>query len=144
MANIKQYTSPTSTDDEGKTSETANTSICPNGWRLPYGRDTGNGATAGGFSYLDTRMGGTGASQSSAAGTAQSKKWRSFPNNFVYSSYFNAASASYRGAVGGYWSSTAVTNYPSYDLYLDSTYLRPGTGYSNKCTGYSIRCVSDS
>ena len=46
LANTNNYTSPTATVD-GKTSETVGTSICPLGWQLPYGRNTGNGNTPG-------------------------------------------------------------------------------------------------
>ncbi|MBQ3353478.1 InlB B-repeat-containing protein [Candidatus Saccharibacteria bacterium] len=141
MANVKQYTGPTGTDDEGKTSETAKTSLCPTGWRLPYGRNTGNGSTAGGFSNLDIALGGTGANQSSTAGTTQSKAWRSYPNNFLYSGYFSTSSASSRGSYGYYWSSTAVNNLSSSRLYLDSSLVYPGTNGNNKYYGLSIRCV---
>ena len=144
MANVKQYTSATSTDDEGKTSETADTSICPKGWRLPYGRSTGNGATSGGFSYLDIQLGGTGAESSSSTdptGATMPNKWRSYPNNFLYSGYFTTSSADSRGSSGNYWSSTARNNYYSYFLLLNSTYVRPGTDFSNKNLGRSIRCM---
>ena len=144
IANTTHYNGPTATDSNGKTSETVNTSLCPTGWRLPYGRDTGNGALAGGFSYLDIQLGGTGASQSSTAGTTQSKVWRSFPNNFLYSGYFYSASPVNRGSYGGYWSSTVDDgNYNSYNLSLSSTSLYPSTNYSGKYYGRSIRCISN-
>ena len=34
-------------------SDSANTSICPKGWVLPYGGTSGAGLTNGSFSYLD-------------------------------------------------------------------------------------------
>ena len=77
-------------------SEAATTSLCPAGWRLPYGRNTGNGAVAGGFSYLDKQLGGTGANSSSSTtptGKVMSEAWRSYPNNFLYSGLFFASSA---------------------------------------------------
>ena len=145
MANVKQYANATGTDDEGKTSETADTSLCPSGWRLPYGRNTGNGVIAGGFSYLDTQMGGSGATANTSTdptGATRSIVWRSFPNNFVYSGLFYTASAGNRGAYGYYWSSTANSSYTSYNLRLYSSTLNPGTNGSNKYTGLSIRCIS--
>ncbi|MBQ1298329.1 hypothetical protein IIY24_00620 [Candidatus Saccharibacteria bacterium] len=144
IANTTYYSSPTATDSNGKTSETVNTSLCPKGWRLPYGRSTGKGATAGGFSYLDKQLGGNGATQSSTAGTTQSKVWRSFPNNFLYSGNFDSASPSLRGSYGYYWSSTASNNNRSYGLLLGSTDLHPGTNYRNRYLGQSIRCITDS
>ncbi len=148
MANTGYYNTTIMTD--GYTpSEAANTSLCPTGWRLPYGRNTANskGTTAGGFSYLDTQLGGTGASSDSSTtptGDAMSKAWRAFPNNFLYSGYFDTSSANVRGSSGNYWSSTAGNNVTSYYLYLYSSYMTPGTGSVNKYYGNSIRCVSGS
>ena len=139
MANTIYYSGPTATDADGKTSDNVNTSICPTGWRLPYGRTTGNGATAGGFSYLDIQLGGTGASQST---TEASNRWRKFPNNFLYSGYFNTSSAYNRGSYGYYWSSTAVNSYGSYLLSLGSSNVYPGSGGYNKYYGFSVRCVA--
>ncbi len=128
--------------DRPNASESVGTSLCPTSWQLPYGRDTYNGATTGGFSYLDTRMGGTGANQSSTAGTTQSIKWRSFPNNFVYSGTFYAAAATARSSGGGYWSSSADSSRNSYSLALRNDYLYPGTNSFYKYYGYSIRCLT--
>ena len=140
MANTGYFTSYS-------TSDVANTSICPNGWRLPYGNSSNNGATSKGFSYLDTQMGGSGVYASSSTtptGAERSKVWRSFPNNFVSSGLFYTASAYTRGTTGVYWSSTADINSTSYYLYLTSTGLYPGTGVYDKGAGQSIRCVSNS
>ena len=126
-------------------SDAAGTSICPKNWQLPLGvRSTGtleNGSSdannrVGGFSYLDRKMGGTGASQSSTAGTTQSKIWRSFPNNFLYSG--NAGS---RGSSGSYWSSSAYDGGIAYILYLGRTSPRPGTDFNNNFNGLTVRCV---
>jgi len=148
MANTGYYNTTTMTD--GYTpSEAANTSLCPTGWRLPYGRNTANskGTTAGGFSYLDTQLGGTGATSNSSTtptGDAMSKAWRAFPNNFLYSGYFNTSSANSRGSYGYYWSSTADSGNYSYGLSLYSSYVFPGTNSTSKNRGSSIRCVSGS
>ena len=136
MANIKQYNSPTSTDDEGKTSETANTSLCPSGWRLPYGRNTGNGNTTGGFYYLNAMMG-------NITDTQASKTWRSFPNNYVYPGLFGRTGANGRSTSGFYLSSTAYGD-EFYYLGLGSMSITPGTISGGKYYGQSIRCVSDS
>ncbi len=148
MANTGYYNTTTMTD--GYTpSEAANTSLCPTGWRLPYGRNAANskGTTAGGFSYLDAQLGGTGAASSSSTtptGDAMSKAWRAFPNNFLYSGYFTTSSANNRGSYGYYWSSTANDYSISYSLYLRSSNMYPGTTYNLKGYGSSIRCVSGS
>ena len=127
---------------------TVQTSICPAGWHLPYGNSGASspnlGGTSGGFSYLDKQMGGTGANQSSTAGTTQSKKWRVFPNNFLYSGYYSSSSASDRGSCGYYWSSSASNYYGAYRLILYSSDLFPGTNNNNKYFGFTVRCVAGS
>ncbi len=142
-AAIANLTSTGTTD-----SSVTNTSLCPTGWRLPLGNnstgDIEQGAAdaankVGGFSYLDRKMGGTGSSQSTAAA---SLRWRTFPNNFLYSGYFNGSSAYNRGSSGNYWSSTAYKYGYSYYLSLRSSYVSPGGPYIDKYYGYSIRCTA--
>ena len=141
MANTIYYDSPTATDTDGKTSETVNTSLCPAGWRLPYGRATGNGAISGGFSYLDIQLGGTGAIQSTAEAP---NRWRTYPNNFVYSGFFNASFANERGGSARYLSSTAYNYNTSYYLDLHKSYIYPGTTQIRRSIGLSIRCLTPS
>lgn len=147
MANTGYYNT-TTIDENGYTpSEAANTSLCPKGWKLPYGRDTDKGATSGGFSNLDIALGGTGAASSSSTtptGDDMSKSWRSYPNNFLYSGAFYGSSASNRGFDGLYWSSTAYHYYGSYYLYLSSSSIDPGASNYRKYSGNSIRCVAGS
>ncbi|MBR3172817.1 hypothetical protein IKF21_02830, partial [Candidatus Saccharibacteria bacterium] len=149
MANTVRYSGATSTDADGKTSETAGTSICPTGWRLPYGRDTGNGTIKGGFSYLDVQLGGTGTESSSSTdptGNTMSVRWRSFPNNFISSGELFNSILSGRDAFGYYWSSTARHDYFAYGVSLsfDNEHNRtvhPGTTYRYKSEGLSVRCL---
>ena len=144
MANTNYYNT-TTVDANGYTpSEAAGTSICPKGWKLPYGRSTGKGASSGGFSYLDTQLGGTGAGSSSSTtptGAEMSKAWRSFPNNFLYSGLFNNVSAGDRGIYGRYWSSTIYTENSSYALLLYRSNVSPGTYNNGKFHGFSVRCL---
>ncbi len=147
MASTTYYVGPTTTDADGYTSETVGTSLCPTGWQLPYGRSTGNGATTKGFSYLDTRMGGSGTNATSSTtptGAERSNMWRRFPNNFVYSGYFRATSAYNRSSNVYYWSSTSSYDDYSYYLTLASSYLSPGTDTSSKYGGNSVRCLASS
>jgi len=123
--------------------------ICPSGWKLPLGnRSTGDieqgesdaANRAGGFSYLDRKMGGTGQSQSTAA---DSLRWRKYPVNFVYSGYVNSGSVYYRGSSGNYWSSTANSSSYAYGLVFGGSNVYPGTNvYSYKYSGRTIRCVA--
>ena len=109
--------------------------ICPAGWHLP----TGGSATAE-FGALDVAMGGTGAYQSTAEA---SNRWRSYPNNFVYSGYVNGSSVSNRGAYGYYWSSSAGNSSSAYYLVFYSSGVNPGTGnVGSKYYGSMARCVA--
>ena len=126
------------------------TSICPSGWMIPLGNvSTGNieqGANdiankVGGFSYLDRKMGGTGASQLSSA--AVSLRWRRFPLNYLFSGYFTSSSVSSYGVYGYYWSSTARDYDTGYYLQVGSISLNPGASFRTY-NGYSVRCVASS
>ena len=116
---------------------TAPGDLCPAGWHLP----TGGNASAE-FGVLDVAMGGTGAYQSGNAGTAMSKVYRSYPNNFVYSGIVDGASVSSRSSSGYYWSSSAYSSSGAYGLNFYSSIVSPGTGSDSKYRGRSIRCLS--
>ena len=137
MANTTHYDSPTATDADGKTSETVNTSLCPTGWRLPYGRNNGNGTMTGGFYNLNYTIN----NDSNVTNSTANLKLRSFPNNFLYSGYFVASSVNYRGYSGSYWSSTSNNSSNSYYLSLSSPNVFPGTQNVYKYRGLSIRCT---
>ncbi len=138
LANVVEYTGPTN-QVEGYTSETVNTSICPTGWRLPYGRSTGNGTTSGGFLNLSDEINGN----SNAFGSTASQNLRSYPNNFVYSGHIYSSSVNNRGSYGNYWSSTSYKSGGAYILSLSDNSAQPGTTASNfnKHEGKSVRCV---
>ena len=76
------------------------------------------------------------------AGKTATAAFRSFPNNFLYSGYFDTSSALSRGSLGLYWSSTAYSYGSSYRLYLASSLVYPGTDRRNKHYGLSIRCTA--
>ena len=111
--------------------------ICPAGWHLPTSKDA-----SGEFGKLDIALGGTGATQSGDAGTTQSAKWRSYPNNFVYSGYVTGSSVLLRGPNGLYWSSSALNSGDAYHLVFYSSYVDPGSGEINKSYGRMVRCVA--
>ena len=117
---------------------TVATSICPSGWHLPYGNSGSSGSnlgnTKGGFYYLNQQMG----KYTNGDG---SKEFRSFPNNFLYSGNADSGNINRRGDRGYYWSSSALSDYSAYFLYLRSSNLYPGTGSSGKYYGFTVRCV---
>ena len=116
--------------------------LCPSGWKLPYGNSGTSGSnignTKGGFYYLANQMSATASSQ------VNSNKFRMFPNNFIYSGYWNGGSANVRGNYGYYWSASASDSYNAYFLRLYRTGFYPGDSNANKYHGYSVRCVSAS
>ena len=127
----------------------SDTSICPTGWHLPNGSNGTNstsnmGGLSGGFSYLDKQMGGSGNNSSinSTTNATNSRAWRMFPNNFIYSGNWDGSSASLRGGSGGYWSSSAGSSYGAYSLYFSSSYVYPGTVNDTKLNGFAVRCVA--
>ncbi|MBR3172898.1 hypothetical protein IKF21_03280, partial [Candidatus Saccharibacteria bacterium] len=117
-------------------SESAETSLCPVGWKLPYGRYTGDNVEVGGFFYLNTLM----SNNTSAQG---SKDWRMFPNNYVYSGMFSSNYEGNRDYSGVYWSSTANQNTISATFYLAAGSISPGIGTYGKNIGLSVRCIVD-
>ncbi|MBR3246674.1 hypothetical protein IKF87_02210, partial [Candidatus Saccharibacteria bacterium] len=111
--------------------------ICPAGWHLPTG-----GSASAEFGALDVAMGGTGAYQSGDAGKAQSAKWRTYPNNFVYSGIVNGYSINGLGSYSYYWSSSANSDSAAYNLFFSSTGVGPGWGSDAKFVGKLVRCVA--
>lgn len=130
MANTTFYDSYSGVND----SDTANTSICPKGWKLPKGNNQNNSNS---FYYLNQRMG----KYTDASG---SKKFRSFPNNFLYSGLvIENDSIKDRGFNSLSWSSSARTPNSAFNIYLYPPRLYPGTDSSNKFRGFTIRCIAE-
>ena len=120
-----------------KTTGNVDGDLCPTGWHLPYGGSgtgTSGGNTVGGFYYLNTQM-------SNNTSTQGSKDWHTYPNNFVYSGDWYGSQAGVRGSYGYYWSSSARSSNYAYNLLFTSGNVYPGTNYSNKYFGFSVRCV---
>ena len=121
----------TAGNGQQSTTGTAAGDICPHGWHLP----TGN--TSGEFYTLNSAI--NSGSTSSPSGLMAS------PANFVYSGVVYSSGINHRGSYGYYWSSTVNTSNSSYayNLGFNSSYVYPGTDYSNKYYGFAVRCVAD-
>ena len=129
MANTNYYT-------VSSTSEAAGTSICPTNWHLP----SSNGTTKE-YGTLSQRYGGTGGSQSGlGTGDIMNNRFRTFPNNFLYSGNFTNWSARSRGSSGLYWSRSEYNDNNACFLRLTSAYLTP-SHHDNKYNGFSVRCL---
>jgi uncharacterized protein (TIGR02145 family) len=127
------YTATAGTGTYAQTSGNATGSICPSGWTLPSG---GSGRQ---YSSLDSAMGGTGSYQDTAVA---SNRWRTYPNNFLYSGEWWGSVAGVRGLYGDYWSRTALNSDDVGVLDFDAEYVNAGTGGNNKQNGLAVRCLS--
>ena len=112
------YSATAGNSEQETTSTTVNGDICPVGW-----------------------MGGTGDHQMTVAAT---NKWRSFPNNYIYSGLWKAeGSASNRGYIGYYWTSTAdddgVDN--AHILSIYNNLIHPGGASNTQSAGKAVRCI---
>ncbi|MBR3229075.1 InlB B-repeat-containing protein [Candidatus Saccharibacteria bacterium] len=129
-------------------SESAGTSICPAGWHLPTG-GASNGTND--FYDLTTTISGT----EPETGSTNYKYWGSeatakpvydalkkFPNNFVWSGYWNTSSASSRGSRGWYWSTSVFSSTAAYYLNYYSARVYPATYNDYRYLGNSVRCIS--
>ena len=137
--------------DDSSVSDTVGTSICPSGWQLPYGNYTDYGAGSKSYYYLNRQLGGTNTYQSGTAGKRQSKRWRQFPNNFVFSGLIygpadmtTGSYIQYRSTSGFYSTTTVRTPADSYYMQFGEVYIYPGTYSVNsgsKFFGSTVRCV---
>ncbi len=118
-----------------KSSGSVTGDLCPKNWKLPVG---GQVTSKGSFYGLANLIGATSSSATS------SNRMRQFPNNFVYSGYWEASSASNRGSGGHYWSSTSYSNNYVYMFLINASSVYPGTYYNSKYYGESVRCVAGS
>ena len=129
------YNWPAAVADTGEhtvNGEIVMTSICPSGWRLPTGGPSSD------FTGLSTALGGSDTVVQDEAATILSRKFASYPNNYVMSRSY--------GIGGDYislWSATNYNNTNAYNMYIQGNgYLDP-SGRNSKNNGRIIRCVTD-
>lgn len=130
MANTNNYVGSSN-------SEAANTSICPFNWHLPS-----SGTTTAEYGTLSRSYGGTGSNQTneSSFGDVMSNRFRSFPNNFLYSGNIGGKTFYDRGKEGTYWSRSSKASADANILYFYSIYLGPSLP-NTKYQGQSVRCL---
>ena len=115
------YTATAGTGTQSMSSGNTSVSICPKGWRLPTGGDSGE------FKALNNR-------------------YSSYSNlianiDFTLSGNVNSGSRRDQGSYGYYWSSTVVSGGYPYYLYLNTSNVYPAN-YINKSLGFSVRCIA--
>lgn len=130
MANTNYYT-------DSSTSESTGTSICPSGWHLPSGDNTSKE-----YSVLSQRYGGTGDTQ--VDNGIMNNRFRSFPNNNLYSGHFNNTSIRNRGGNGKYWSRSASANEGYAYVLTFNDHILYLLNSNSKYEGKSIRCLISS
>lgn len=91
------------------------------------------------FAYLDIQMGNEGSVYQDHSNLA-ANQWRSYPNNFVYSGYWNGDYANSRGFQGHYWS--RITNSSNQARKLMIEFDRLYQEYDFRQKGLSIRCMT--
>ncbi len=136
--------------------DSTSTSICPAGWRLPIGGQVTVVTTGDFYVLTKTLLDGAEPNQSNAngygyyygvtdgvdLGVAAGKALTTFPNNFVYSGFFNSDSAENRSSNGFYWCGTIRTRSSGYYLNLNAEYVYPGNNSMSKFYGQSVRCIA--
>ncbi|MBR2543283.1 hypothetical protein IKF03_01635, partial [Candidatus Saccharibacteria bacterium] len=141
------FSTPASSDVAG--------SICPKGWRLPSGELSLN-TVDGDFGKLTSTIAGSGPNSIGFAGqpiyygvtngvnvgVKASNDLRSYPNNYVVSSYIRGDVLS-RSYTGSYWSSTnSIASAGSMALIFTYDSVYPGNDNSSDYHGRTIRCIA--
>ncbi|MBR2830812.1 hypothetical protein IKE83_00435, partial [Candidatus Saccharibacteria bacterium] len=104
--------------------------ICPKGWRLPTGGDSGE------FRALANNLGNvTTGNLTKTAYTDFKAAFHAGLSGGVYND-----SVQYQASSVYFWSSTRLNGYNMYILYLDTSTVYP-QNYSSRYLGYSVRCV---
>ena len=118
------YTATAGTGTQSLSTRGQNTtvSICPKGWRLPTGGNSGE------FQTLDNNYNSISA-------------LRSNPVNLTLSGSVYNGSRDFRGSGGYYWSSTVNSGNFVYGLSLDTSDVNP-TYFSFKYNAFSVRCIA--
>ena len=119
--------------------------ICPYGWHLPTGNNTGEYANLmnalGGYNingvaqYMDSS---TTPPAGAIVGTLASS-----PYNFVIGSGYVWNGTVYTGGESTYWTSTTFNQMHAYRFSFGGGYIYPGTSYNNKFHGHSVRCIAN-
>ena len=115
------YTATAGTGTQSISSGNATASICPKGWRLPTGGNSGElQALSGLYSYSALTSG---------------------PINFLRSGYLGDSSHYFVDHNGYYWTSTAMDNIRAHDMCIGAGVVQPANK-DGKGSGVSVRCIA--
>ena len=107
--------------------------ICPANWRLPYANGTDSD-----FVGLDIAMGGDGVVHNT---TADSKRWRKYPINFIYNGQIKNGAMSDIGVSGNYFAAEGLTGERAANLWLLAEKSVFTSNASPKHRGQGVRCM---
>ena len=124
-------------------------SICPAGWTLPYGTDSGNTAAYREFGQLFLQAGITTSLTASSYATNGFTNIRTAPLFFVRGGgIVNGSSLNNAAVSGHYWSSSVYSASYAYDmdfgksLFGNSSYLNSANAaFIFRLAGFSVRCL---
>ena len=122
--------------------ENAANSICPAGWTLPYGRDSGNTATYREFGQLFLSAGITTSLTATSYAANGFTNIRTAPLFFVRGGFVNVTSLDGAASYGRYWSSSVVSASNAYLMNFYSSSLNSAFyTYIYRYNGFSVRCL---
>ena len=108
-------------------------SICPAGWTLPSGH-----SISGDYAILDLSLGGK---ADNGTSTLISNRWRSYPNNFLFSGQQNGNSITSRGETGNYIGANGSAWASLRNMWLQINKVSVNSNGSNKNRGQTVRCM---
>lgn len=115
--------------------------ICPAGWHLPSSTSSGE------FAALSVALGGLNDKmdeETNPTGRVASEYFRAYPNNFLYSGFWEfSSSVRMKSYHGSYWSRTANSNSFARGLDFDWVNVKVNYAHDDKNGGNSVRCVAD-
>ena len=117
------------------------TSICPAGWRLPTGRDSGNTAASREWNAVLYTEGVASSPTGDGYKSGGFNKIRTAPLWLARSGIVYYGSLYYTGGDGNYWSSTVYGSNNAYRLSFNSGNVYPASDNSRNY-GYSVRCIA--
>lgn len=112
--------------------------ICPVNWRLPSGY-----GDHGDLAVLDISMGGDGKKRNTATaeGAASSKRWRTYPYNFILSGEYRNSTGYNRGTASSYATLNAANANSTNNLWLKPDDNRMNSNNTMKNRGQTVRCL---
>ena len=117
-------------------------SICPAGWTLPYGRDSGNTATYCEFGQLFLQAGITTSLTATSYATDGFTNIRTAPLFFVRGGDVRGSSLANAASYGNYWSSSVNSASGAYYVkFYRSNLYSANYNLGNRGYGFSVRCL---